>query len=82
MPLTDIAFQRCISSTCGETFGTEQVLVACTKCGDLLDIDYDWEKVRLPKRLAEFEQRWSELNFAFLFSCVLLFHVFISFALF
>ena len=80
MPLTDIAFQRCISSTCGETFGTEQVLVACTKCGDLLDIDYDWEKVRLPKRLAEFEQRWSERHDALRFSGVWRFHELLPFA--
>jgi predicted RNA-binding Zn-ribbon protein involved in translation (DUF1610 family) len=36
VPLTDAAFQQCISPQCGATYGVEQVLVACPACGDTI----------------------------------------------
>ena len=48
MALTDVACQRCVSPTCGETYGIEEVHAACPKCGDLLDIVYDWVRARPP----------------------------------
>jgi threonine synthase len=35
-----------------------QVLVACQRCGDLLDVVYDWERARPPRSLREFESLW------------------------
>jgi threonine synthase len=35
------------------------VLVACQDCGDLLDVVYDWERLRPPPSLGFFEQKWS-----------------------
>jgi len=53
------AFQKCINPACSATFDVAQVLVACTKCGGLLDIRYDWEKLPKIKGLGFFEHRWS-----------------------
>lgn len=56
--LTDLAFQRCINPRCGATFGPEEVHTACPECGGLLDVSYDWDRVPVPSRLSEFEQKW------------------------
>ncbi|MHC5544010.1 threonine synthase, partial [Singulisphaera rosea] len=38
------------------------------QCGDLLDVVYDWDRLPVPRRLAEFEAKWSDrldpLNFS------------------
>src|SRR4051794_35222989 len=53
------AFQQCINPACLTTYAIDEVKVACTKCGQLLDIKYDWSKVAVPKSLSFFEHRWS-----------------------
>ena len=35
-------FQRCISPRCGATYAIDEVRVACPRCGNLLDVAYDW----------------------------------------
>ncbi len=51
-----IARQRCINAACAATFDVRTTLVACSKCGNLLDLDYDWS--RFPYRdWHEFELR-------------------------
>jgi threonine synthase len=57
--MTERAFQQCINPSCGATYSVEEVKVACTKCGSLLDIRYDWDRLVLPKSLSAFEYRWS-----------------------
>jgi threonine synthase len=47
-----IAFQRCIDPACAETFDIRQVLSKCPKCGALLDVAYDENKLKLPKKLS------------------------------
>ncbi len=42
------ARQKCIDPACGAEFDLLQVLPKCPKCGNLLDIAYDWNKMRLP----------------------------------
>lgn len=59
MPLTDHAFQKCINVRCDFTCGTEEVRTGCPKCGDLLDIEYDWNRVPPPSSLKYFEQMWT-----------------------
>ena len=65
---TDLAYQQCIHPACRSTFGVEQTLVACPNCGDLLDVVYDWDRLPVPKRLDEFNAKWSNrldpLNFS------------------
>jgi threonine synthase len=56
---SDTAYQQCINPACGQTFAVTEVKVACTKCGGLLDIKYDWSRLPVPKSLSFFEHRWS-----------------------
>jgi threonine synthase len=57
--MNDAAFQKCISPSCGATYSIDEVKVACTKCGSLLDIRYEWSKLPVPKKLDFFEGRWA-----------------------
>ena len=58
--VSEIAFQQCISPSCRAMYGVEQVLTACTKCGGLLDVSYDWDAATIPDSLSEFESKWSQ----------------------
>lgn len=44
-------FQRCIYAPCAKQFPVSSTLVACPSCGNLLDVDYDWD-LCLPSRAA------------------------------
>ena len=57
--MNDAAFQQCINPACGQTFAVEEVKVACTRCGSLLDIKYDWSRLPALKSLNYFEHRWA-----------------------
>ncbi|MEO6807715.1 MAG: threonine synthase [Isosphaeraceae bacterium] len=62
MPSTaahDLAYQQCINPSCRETLAIGQAVFACPSCGDLLDVVYDWDRLPVPKRLADFEAKWS-----------------------
>ena len=80
MSLTPFAFQRCISPGCGSTFGVEEVRTACPKCGDLLDVAYDWDKAKPPKSLRYFEEMWSRRGEPLRFSGIYRFHELLPFA--
>jgi threonine synthase len=58
-----IAHQQCMNPACAATYEVTQTLTACTKCGELLDIRYDWDKANVPKRLKDFETRWHNRRF-------------------
>ncbi|HZL35812.1 MAG TPA: threonine synthase [Tepidisphaeraceae bacterium] len=57
--MNDAAFQQCMNPACGATYAIDQVIVACTACGSLLDIRYEWDKLPRIKGLGFFEHRWS-----------------------
>jgi threonine synthase len=57
--MTERAFQQCINPACAATYAVSEVKVACTKCGSLLDIKYDWDRLPVPRSLSFFEHRWS-----------------------
>ena len=57
--MTDRAFQQCINPACASTYAISEVHVACRKCGALLDIKYDWDRLPVPRSLSYFEHRWS-----------------------
>lgn len=57
--MNSAAFQQCINPGCKATYGIDEVKVACTKCGNLLDIRYDWSRMTMPKNLNFFEHRWA-----------------------
>lgn len=59
MSLTDIAFQECISPGCGANYGVDEVRITCDRCGDALDVSYDWSRCELPSKLCDFERQWA-----------------------
>ena len=56
--MIDLAFQQCMALDCGATYGLDEVLYTCRRCGAMLDIRYDWSKAVVPKSLSFFESRW------------------------
>lgn len=80
MSQSEIAFQQCINPACGGTFGIDQVLFACPKCGELLDVRYNWDKARPPRSLRFFEDRWSTKASPYDFSGVWRFRELLPFA--
>jgi threonine synthase len=61
---TDVAFQRCINPDCGAQFDCGSAIggFRCPKCGELLDTQYNWDKIKVPKKLSEFGKRWANRN--------------------
>lgn len=57
--MAETAFQRCINPACSAEFDCGQAIFKCPKCGDLLDAQYDWDRVPVPGKLSEFGQRWA-----------------------
>ena len=74
------AFQRCISPDCGATYGVDEARVACQRCGNLLDVEYDWNRLPVPRSLAEFERKWAGRDDPHSFSGVWRFHELLPFA--
>ena len=64
----------------GATFDVGQTLPECTGLGGLLDVQYDWDRVPVPSRLQEFEQRWSRRHDPLDFSGVWRFRELLPFA--
>ena len=77
---TDIAHQECINPACAARFGVEEPLFECPKCGDLLDVRYDWSRAELPSRLEAFEAKWARQDDPLAFSGVWRFHELLPFA--
>ena len=78
--MTDVAFQRCISPSCGTTYGVEEVRVACEICGSLLDVVYDWNRLAPPRSFDFFEKKWSQRHDPLALSGVWRFHELLPFA--
>lgn len=53
------AFQRCIHPHCAATVDLADTSFACPKCGGLLDVAYDWNRLPVPKSLRDIEAKWS-----------------------
>jgi threonine synthase len=56
---TDTAFQKCINPACGSQFDCGQALFKCPSCGQLLDAQYNWDKIKVPEKLSNFAKRWA-----------------------
>ncbi len=50
------AYQKCINPACGAQFDCGESMFKCPQCGDLLDIQYDWDKVKVPEKLGDVRQ--------------------------
>ncbi len=48
--------------------------MACDRCGDLLDVVYDWDRLRVPGSLRDFEAKWARRDNPHHFSGVWRFH--------
>ncbi len=59
MKISDTAYQKCINPACGAEFDCGQSFFKCPRCGDLLDIQYRWDKVAVPGQMSEFASRWA-----------------------
>ncbi|MCY2975542.1 MAG: threonine synthase [Planctomycetota bacterium] len=79
-PRESAAFQRCLNLDCLATYDVGETLTRCPKCGDLLDVTYEWDRVGLPKKLSDFQQMWSRRNEPLRFSGVWRFHELLAFA--
>jgi threonine synthase len=56
----DLVFQRCLNPDCAATFAVDETAFVCTRCGGLLDVTYDWNRVRPPNSLRDFEAKWAD----------------------
>ncbi len=61
-------------------FEPEQTLVACPRCGSLLDVSYHWDKLAVPQKLNEFEQQWTRRHDPVSFSGIWRFRSLLPFA--
>lgn len=77
---TDVAFQSSIRPGRPQSYGIDEVLTACPESGDLLDVQYDWDRVPVPSSLREFESRWSNRRNPLDFSGVWRFRELLPFA--
>jgi len=57
--MSEAAFQRCIIPSCAATAPLQDTSFQCRACGSLMDVAYDWSRLRPPGTLAEFERKWS-----------------------
>ncbi len=58
--MREVAFQRCILPQCRATVGLEETAFRCPRCGSLLDVDYEWDRLSLPATMAAFEAKWAQ----------------------
>jgi threonine synthase len=56
----EAVYQRCINPGCAATAGVEDTRFVCPRCGGLLDVAYDWNKLGAPKSLRDFEAKWAD----------------------
>ncbi|GAF93014.1 unnamed protein product, partial [marine sediment metagenome] len=57
----DAAFQKCINPDCGAEFDCGSAIggFKCPACGELLDAQYNWDKIEVPDKLSDFAKRWA-----------------------
>jgi threonine synthase len=78
--VAEAVFQRCIHPTCGGVMSAGDTSFLCPKCGGLLDVAYDWNRLQPPPSLAWFESKWSERSNPLHFSGVWRFRELLPFA--
>src|SRR5262245_33255099 len=78
--MTDAVFQRCIHPQCAATLALDDISFVCPKCGGLLDVGYDWNRLPVPKSLRDFESKWSQRTDPLCFSGVWRFRELLPFA--
>lgn len=61
-------------------YDVSEAHITCGKCGELLDVAYDWERARVPESWAEFERLGAQRHDPVRFSGVWRFHELLPFA--
>src|SRR5207253_8587682 len=46
--MADVAFQQCIDPRCGATADLSDTAFRCPRCGELLDVAYEWDRLSVP----------------------------------
>ena len=75
-----LAYQQCLSPACAATYAVDQALFSCPICGDLLDVVYEWDRLPVLRRLADFESKWAARHDSLNFSGVWRFRELLPFA--
>ena len=78
--MADAVYQRCIDPDCGGTQAAEDTSFLCPKCGGLLDVAYDWDRLPPPRSLRDFEAKWADRTNPLSFSGVWRFRELLPFA--
>src|SRR5215468_5225070 len=78
--MTDLVFQRCIDPGCAATSDLADTSFACPRCGGLMDVAYDRDRLLPPRSLTEFEAKWSRRTDPLCFSGVWRFRELLPFA--
>jgi threonine synthase len=78
--MPDSVFQRCINPDCSATDAVEETGFVCSRCGSLLDVAYDWNRIPPPKSLRDFEAKWADRSNPLNFSGVWRFRELLPFA--
>ena len=78
--MTDTVYQRCIHPACGGTADVGDTAFSCPKCGSLMDVAYDRERLPPPRSLKEFEAKWAQRADPLAFSGVWRFRELLPFA--
>jgi threonine synthase len=76
----DAVFQRCINPACGATLDVGDTSFACPRCGGLVDVAYDWDRLAPPRALRDFEAKWADRANPLSFSGVWRFRELLPFA--
>ncbi|MDR2170290.1 MAG: pyridoxal-phosphate dependent enzyme [Planctomycetaceae bacterium] len=75
-----MAYQVCINPDCGCRYEIDRVLHSCNVCGELLDVDYEWDLIPVPDSLCYFDRyRFSSSGGVRNFSGVWRYYEFLSF---
>jgi threonine synthase len=78
--MADLVFQKCINPRCSGTAALSDTAFTCPKCGGLLDVAYDWNRLPVPKSLKDFESKWANRSNPLDFSGVWRFRALFPFA--
>jgi threonine synthase len=78
--MTEAVFQRCLNPDCGATAAVDDTSFRCGRCGSLLDVAYDWDRLSPPRSLRDFEAKWARRTDPLCFSGVWRFRELLPFA--
>ena len=56
----DSVFQRCIDPNCRTSMSLDDTRFVCPRCGGLVDVAYDWQRLSPPRSLRDFEPKWAD----------------------